>query len=207
MIEDEARAWVGARYGPGAITRMERILEIVTAETRHQNLIAASTIKEGWVRHIVDSAQLLDLVKPSDPDSLWLDIGSGAGFPGLVVAALSERPVWLVEPRRRRAEFLTSAVESLGLGARVRVVADKVQNVSGVAADVVSARAVAPLADLFSWATGCSGLKTRWVIPKGRTAREDMASAYKTWHGVFHVEHSITDPASLIVLASGVARR
>jgi len=207
VTEEEARVWIAARYGSDSVVAMERIVDLVSAEAAHQNLVAPSTLATIWARHIVDSAQLLDLAGPSEPQQLWIDIGSGAGFPGFVVAALSKRAVYLVEPRRRRAEFLVEAVERLGLRDRVTIVRDRIQNVAGVAATVISARAVAPLADLFGWAQACATPATQWIIPKGRSAREDVATARETWHGVFHVEQSITDPASLIVLASGVARR
>ncbi len=207
MTEEEARGWIESRHGAGGVAAMEKIAELVASEAAQQNLVAPSTLAAMWARHIVDSAQLLELASASAPRGVWLDIGSGAGFPGLVVAALSDRPVYLVEPRRKRATFLSEAVETLELGDRVRVLADRIQAVSGVAAHVISARAVAPIADLFAWAHACSTTKTQWILPKGQTAREDVATARETWHGVFHVEHSITDPRSMIVLASGVARR
>ena len=210
MTEDDARAWVAASYGPQSVAAMEELIGLVAGEAQRQNLVAPSTFATMWARHIVDSAQLLNLIErdpAADPSRPWIDIGSGAGFPGLVVAALSQYEVWLIEPRRRRADFLLAAATQLGLSDRVRVVYDRIQAVSGVCASVISARAVAPLSDLFAWSEACATPKTRWIIPKGKTAREDVATARKTWHGVFHVEHSITDPISLIVLASGVARR
>ena len=207
MTEDEARGWITARHGVKGVAAMEHIAAIVLTAAAQQNLVAPSTLASMWSRHIVDSAQLLALAGDGAPSGLWVDIGSGAGFPGLVVAALSDRVVYLVEPRRKRAAFLDEAVAALGLGARVRVITDRVQSVSGIAATVISARAVAPIADLFAWAQACSTKKTQWILPKGQSAREDVATARETWHGVFHVEQSITDAKSLIVLASGVARR
>lgn len=207
MTEDEARAWIAARHGAQGVAAMEQIAAVVMGAATQQNLVAPSTLATMWSRHIVDSAQLLELAGESQPDALWVDIGSGAGFPGLVVAALSDRIVYLVEPRRMRAAFLKDAVEALGLDVRVRVIADRIQAISGVVATVISARAVAPIADLFAWSQACTSKKTQWILPKGQSAREDVATARETWHGVFHVEHSITDPKSLIVLASGVARR
>lgn len=187
---------------------MEHIVALVLAENQQQNLVAPSTLDTIWVRHVVDSAQLLAYAGPSHPSGPWLDIGSGAGFPGLVIAALDPaRFVFLVEPRRKRADFLQHAVDALDLTAQVTIIPDRVQALSGVTASVISARAVAPVGDLFSWSVGSFSNKTRWILPKGQSAREDVASARKTWHGVFHVEHSITDPRSLIVVASEVARR
>ena len=204
MTEDEARGWIAERFGREGEARMADLAQLVIDEASRQNLIAPSTLSAIWERHIVDSAQLIELAKESPGD--WLDIGTGAGFPGLVVAALTDRPTILVEPRRRRAEFLRVAAGALGLSNRVDVIAGKVEAIARPVA-VISARAVAPLGGLFEAAMQCSRRKTLWILPKGRTAREEVAVAQQTWHGVFHVEHSITDAESLIVLAKGVSRR
>lgn len=204
MTEDEAREWIRDRFGVAGERRMADFAELVVGESTRQNLIAPSTLDSIWSRHIVDSAQLIGFAAPQEGD--WLDIGTGAGFPGLVVAALTERRVLLVEPRKRRVEFLEAAARSLGIADRVSVIAGKVETVSEPVA-VISARAVAQLSGLFASALQCSRRKTLWILPKGRTAREEVAVAQQTWHGVFHVEHSITDPESLIVLAKGVSRR
>ncbi|TPG52736.1 16S rRNA (guanine(527)-N(7))-methyltransferase RsmG [Sphingomonas glacialis] len=204
MTEDEARDWVEHSFGALAVTAMHQLIDIVRAESTRQNLVAPSTLEAMWTRHIVDSAQLVRLA-PQD-DRLWLDIGSGAGFPGLVVAALTERPVWLVEPRRRRADFLSDAADAMGMGDRVTVKAARIEDVT-VEAGIISARAVASLDSLFAWGAKCASSATCWILPKGRSALADIAAAQQVWDGVFHVEHSITDPDSLIVLASRVTRR
>jgi 16S rRNA (guanine527-N7)-methyltransferase len=206
VTEDDARTWIADGFGEPALAAMERLVDLISAEAGEQNLVAPSTLPTIWARHIVDSAQLLGYATAADENGLWLDIGSGAGFPGLVIAALTLRPVILVEPRKRRAEFLQRAAEVLDLGDRVTVRCAQVQAVA-VPASVISARAVATLGNLFDWASGCASSPTRWILPKGRSARDEVAVARQAWHGVFHVEHSITDPESLIVLASGVARR
>ena len=204
MTEDDARDWISQRFGSDGLAAMHRLVEIVQAESARQNLIAPSTLAAMWSRHIVDSAQLL-MLAPQD-ESLWLDIGSGAGFPGLVVAALTGRQVWLVEPRRRRADFLAQAAEAMALGARVTVKCARIEEIT-VDAGIISARAVASLDSLFAWGAKCASSATCWILPKGRAALADVAAAQLAWDGVFHVEHSITDPDSLIVLASGVIRR
>ncbi|MGY2734270.1 16S rRNA (guanine(527)-N(7))-methyltransferase RsmG [Sphingomonas sp. UYP23] len=204
MTEDEARDWVEHSFGGPAVTAMLQLIEIVRAESTRQNLIAPSTLEAMWTRHIVDSAQLVRLA-PQD-DRLWLDIGSGAGFPGLVVASLTERPVWLVEPRRRRADFLSDAADAMGISDRVTVKAARIEDVA-VDAGIISARAVASLDSLFAWGAKCASSATCWILPKGRSALADVAAAQQVWDGVFHVEHSVTDPDSLIVLASRVTRR
>ncbi|MDB5673098.1 MAG: rRNA ((527)-N(7))-methyltransferase RsmG [Sphingomonas bacterium] len=204
MTEEEARGWIEERHGAVGLGAMTRLAGLVRDEATRQNLIAPSTLDEIWARHIVDSAQLIPLAE-TYPGS-WLDIGTGAGFPGLVVAALTDRPMWLVEPRKRRADFLSACCDALGVISRTTVVTGKVERVD-VKAAVISARAVASLWELLGAARHCSTWNTLWLLPKGRSAREEIASAQQSWHGAFHVEHSVTDPESLIVIAKEVTRR
>ncbi len=204
MTEEEAREQIRDRFGVPRETAVARFCDLVRAESQHQNLIAASTLDTIWSRHVLDSAQLLDWAGKGG--GAWLDIGTGAGFPGMIVALLTERTVTLCEPRKRRAAFLQEAVEALGVAGRVTVVARKVQGITGRYA-VISARAVAALPDLLAAAHHCATRETRWVLPKGRRAREEVASARKAWHGSFHVERSVTDPDALIVVARGVYPR
>lgn len=204
MTEEEAQRWIADRHGVAGVELMDRLAGLVRDEATRQNLIAPSTLKEMWARHIVDSAQLIPLASASPGN--WLDIGTGAGFPGLVVAALTDRPIWLVEPRKRRADFLSACCDALGVASRATVVTGKVER-AHVQAAVISARAVASLGELLGAAQHCSTWNTLWLLPKGRGAREEIASAQQSWHGAFHVEHSVTDPESLIVIAKEVTRR
>ena len=204
MTEEEARDWIAARHGAAGVNAMARLAALVRDEATRQNLIAPSTLDDIWARHIVDSAQLIPYAKACPGN--WLDIGTGAGFPGLVVALLTDRPIWLVEPRKRRADFLRVSCETLGVAQRTTVVTGKVERAE-VQAAVISARAVASLWELFGAARHCSTWNTVWLLPKGRGAREEIASAQQSWHGAFHVERSVTDPESLIVIAKEVTRR
>lgn len=203
MTEEEAKGWIADRYGAAAVDRLSLLVKHVAAEAVRQNLIAPSTIETIWNRHIVDSAQLLGHAPAA---GRWLDIGSGAGFPGMVLALLGAHDVCLVEPRRRRATFLADLAQALGVESRVDVQCSRVETVK-LQADIITARAVASLDNLFAWSAHVASPATRWILPKGKSALEEVASAKQAWHGVFHVEHSITDPASMIILASGVTRR
>jgi 16S rRNA (guanine527-N7)-methyltransferase len=204
MTEDDARDWISDAFGERGVALMERFVTLVVAEAAQQNLVARSTIDEIWARHVVDSAQLIPLA--NDAPGTWLDIGSGAGFPGIVVGALTGRTVLLAEPRKRRVMFLEQAIAVLGLADRISVVPGKVESLT-VDAGVISARAVAPMIDLFSAADACATQETIWLLPKGQSAREEVAIARRAWHGTFHVEQSLTHEGSLIVVARGVARR
>ncbi|SDA33220.1 16S rRNA (guanine(527)-N(7))-methyltransferase RsmG [Sphingomonas sp. NFR15] len=205
MTEDQARDWINARFGVAGVARMERFVDLVIAESQQQNLIARSTFAEIWTRHVVDSAQLVPFAEHTP--GAWLDIGSGAGFPGLVVAALTDRPVTLAEPRKRRVAFLEAAADALGIAARTSIFAGKVEALKAAPVRVISARAVATLDHLLVGAADLATEETLWLLPKGQSARDEVAIARRAWHGAFHVEQSLTNKESLIVVARGVARR
>jgi 16S rRNA (guanine527-N7)-methyltransferase len=182
--------------------RLEAYAVLLRAESARQNLISASTLDTIWARHILDSAQLLRFEPHRRAN--WVDIGSGAGLPGIVIACLVEGPVTLIEPRKLRAEFLHSAAESLGLTIDVRCA--KTEQVEGKF-DVITARAVAPLPRLLEISHHLSTGKTVWALPKGRKALSELADAKCAWQGAFHVEPSVTDPESYIVVGTGVRAR
>lgn len=203
MTEQEARDWIATRYGETRTATLARFADRIMAETANQNLIAASTIDSIWERHLLDSAQLAPLAAEAGEGD-WIDIGSGAGFPGIVAAILTDRRVVLVEPRGRRATLLSEMASDLGL-ANVVVHQAKIERLaSDRPAAVISARAVARLTALFAIGHRHGDSDTIWLLPKGRSAADELAEAKADWRGMFHVEHSITDPTSSIVVAKGV---
>jgi 16S rRNA (guanine527-N7)-methyltransferase len=183
--------------------RLEQFAQLVLAENARQNLIAASTVADFWNRHILDSLQLLDHA-PKHP-VLWLDIGSGAGLPGIVIAIASAHRLVLVEPRRKRAEFLAHCCEQLGL-TDVAIEQRRVEKLH-IAADVISARAVASLESLFGWAEQIGSGDSRLILPRGANALSELEAARTAWHGDFELVPSVTAPGSGIVLAQHVRRR
>ncbi len=203
MTETEARDWIETRFGSDRTDLLARFVERIVAETVNQNLIAASTIDHIWERHVLDSAQLVPLTGEAVAGD-WIDIGSGAGFPGIVAAILTDRTVVLVEPRARRAELLEAIATDLDL-ANIVVHRARIERLAAERpAAVISARAVARLSALFAIGHRHGGNDTIWVLPKGRSAAAELAEAKADWRGLFHVEHSITDPTSSIVVAKGV---
>lgn len=205
MNEIEARAWIEQRWGADRLAALDRYRELLIGENDRQNLIARSTISSIWVRHLMDSAQLVALVDDKADGGSWVDIGSGAGLPGIVAAILTPRPVIMVEPRRRRVEFLAQVIEDLKLNASVEQ--STIQSSKARSATVISARAVGGLDSLLNWAHGISDSKTIWVLPKGRSAESELVDARQNWHGVFHVEQSLTDSEARIVVAHGINRK
>lgn len=195
--DDEARAWAREQVGVSRETELASFVDMVRDEAANQNLVSASTLEAIWLRHIADSVQLLPLA--AEQPGAWLDIGTGAGFPGMVVAILREEPTWLIEPRRRRATFLRDCAERLGIANRVHVIERKVERVTEVRPSIISARAVAALSPLIASAYPVSNPDTLWLLPKGRSADAEVAEARKAWHGVFRTVPSVTDPEAQIV--------
>ena len=147
VTEAEAQAWLREVLGVDArgMDRLGQLVALLREENERQNLVARGTLPHVWVRHIVDSAQLLHVSRETLPDGEWLDLGTGAGFPGLAIAALQpHRPVTLVDSRRLRTEWLQRAADVLGL-ANVRVVLSRVEDLPSGPHSVISARAFAPL--------------------------------------------------------------
>ncbi|MBA3527012.1 MAG: 16S rRNA (guanine(527)-N(7))-methyltransferase RsmG [Pseudomonadota bacterium] len=176
---------------------LERFAALLREEATRQNLVAASTIHNLWERHILDSAQLVRYEPHAG--AAWIDIGAGAGLPGLVVAALCEGPILLVEPRRLRANFLERAVAELGLADRVTVLAAKAEKAAGQF-DVITARAVARLDRFLELSTHLSTKNSIWVLPKGRSARSELDEARRSWQCEAQSVPSRTDPESEILL-------
>lgn len=204
MDETAARAWVERRFDVPRETmaRLDAFAALLRAENERQNLVSRASLDRLWLRHIADSAQLLAFAPSST--GAWLDLGSGAGFPGLIVAALHGGPVTLVEERRLRALFLARAAASLGV--RVEILQIKAERLAPRRFEVISARAFAPLPRLLALATGFSTTNSVWILPKGRNAATELEALAPSWQGEFRLEPSVTDPDARIIVATGVRR-
>lgn len=204
MDEDRAKAWL-AELGVSRETheRLDQFVALLREENARQNLVSAASLDHVYARHIVDSVQLWRLAPQAKS---WLDLGSGAGLPGLILASLSDAPVTLVESRRLRADWLQRASDALRLG-NVQIHAARLELVRSFPVAVITARAFAPLPKLFALAHRFSTEETLWILPKGRSAAEELASVAATWHGRFHMEPSVTDPDSAIIVAQHVKPR
>ena len=198
--EAEAKAWLEAlpEWDRAAAERLALLVTMLAEENARQNLVAAASLESVWQRHIVDSAQLLTHV-PRETSSPWLDLGTGAGFPGLVIAALRpEVEVIMVESRARRIEWLERARLALGLD-KARIEGKRLELVETVPVRVISARAFAPLDKLIALSARFSTSDTLWLLPKGRSARQELESL-KGWQHMFHVEQSLTDPEAGLII-------
>jgi 16S rRNA (guanine527-N7)-methyltransferase len=202
--EDEARAYVAGLTDDAGMARLDTFAALVLAENQHQNLIAKATELHIWQRHIADSAQLIQNVSretfSANAGGPWLDLGSGPGFPGLVIAALHPNmPVVLVESRGRRIAFLQRAIAALDL-AKCRVEGQRIERVTPFVARAISARAFAPLPKLLDLSAPFSTGATAYVLPKGRSAAMELGSVKPSIRAMFHVKHSLTDPEAGIIV-------
>ena len=206
MIEDEesARSYVAELCDADAVARLDRLADALKAENEQQNLVSRGTIDSLWRRHIADSAQLLELAEPGAGS--WLDLGTGAGFPGLVIAAMRpQRAVVMVESRRKRAGWLTRMRAELGL-VNCRIEGLRLETVEAFPAAVISARAFAPLKQLLALSKRFSTSDTVWLLPKGRSAEQELATLPRKWRKMFHVEQSQTDSEAKILVGQEANR-
>ena len=201
--EGAVRGWLRDALGAdeAAVSRLDKLVLLLREENERQNLVAAATLDQVWVRHIADSAQLLNVSRGTSGP--WLDLGTGAGFPGLVVALLDpSREVVMVESRARRAAWLERMVAHFDLSGS-RVVAARLEMAPTFDAAIISARAFASLERIIALAARFSTPQTRWLLPKGRNGAKELSEMPKSLQTMFHVEQSITDAESVIVVGQG----
>jgi 16S rRNA (guanine527-N7)-methyltransferase len=171
------------------------------------NLVSKRSLQDLWSRHIVDSAQIFQYCPPTA--KLWADFGSGGGFPGIVVAVLAktslpELRVTLVESDLRKATFLRQSVQALSLSADV--LSQRVEAIPPLSADVVSARALAPLSEILALADGHLSAHGIAIFPKGARYAEEIADARKAWSFDVDVLPSLSDSEAAILVIRNIHR-
>lgn len=189
------------------LERLRLFAALLERWTRRINLVAPSTLPDLWRRHIADSLQLWPL-RP-EPCRSWLDLGAGGGLPGLVVAARAAESgttaVALVESDARKSAFLATAAREMGLAVAVHTA--RAEALPPRAADVVSARALAPLDRLIPLALRHGHRETVYLFPKGAQVRSELTAAAARWHSEVNEIASRTDPSATILRMSQIERR
>jgi 16S rRNA (guanine527-N7)-methyltransferase len=194
-----AEQWLIGNLGVSRETldKLALLTDLLIAANDHQNLIARSTVPDIWWRHVVDSAQLYQYADSGE--GRWLDIGAGPGLPGLVLAIIGKHDIHMVESRRLRCTFMEEAISALNLP-NAHVHQTRIEKFESSPFDVITARAFASLSDTLDVARRLSTENTQWVLPKGRSAAEELANLPSTWHKFFHVEQSVSSPDSGIIV-------
>lgn len=199
---DEAEARTRLDVPRGTIALLEGFETLLRSENESQNLVSAASLDQFWSRHVLDSAQLLRFA-PQQGEN-WVDLGTGAGFPGLIVGLLHRSKVVLVESRRLRADFLRRAAALLGIEEKIEILCARAETLPSRPYGVISARAFAPLAKTFAIGARFSTPGTRWILPRGRSAKSELEAAQASWQGDFRLEPSVTDPEAWILVAEQV---
>lgn len=184
-------------------TQLHALAELLRKWNTRINLVAPKTVSELEDRHIADSRQVYDVV--DDPGGKWLDLGSGGGFPGLVIGILAPNlDLTLVESDRRKVAFLRTAIRELGLAAKVE--AARIEDLPPTNADIISARALAPLDRLLFLATPHGHAETTYLFPKGESLADEIAAAEPNWSFTAERIPSRTKAGSVILKLRNVRR-
>lgn len=201
-VEEFARVLNVSRETLQSLSRYEYLLNKWNPSV---NLVSSSSLREVWTRHFLDSAQLFRMVALKRGH--WVDLGSGAGFPGLVIAILAkdtEGSVTLIESDQRKCAFLTTVVRELGLD--VQILTDRIEKATPLQANVLSARALAPLSKLLAHAERHLSPKGTAIFPKGSSWQSEVDDARNYWTFDLETCSSYTDPAAVVLKIKGVIR-
>jgi len=184
------------------VDRLRAYADLLVKWNPRINLVSPDSIPNLWSRHIADSAQLLRFIPQNTPN--LLDVGSGAGFPGLVLAIMGATGVHLVESDQRKCAFLREAARVSGVP--VTVHAERIEKVPPFEAAVVTARALAPLAKLLDWTAPFRADSTICLFLKGLAVEGELTEACKQWTMGIERQQSLTDPSGTILTLREVRR-
>jgi len=209
LAADRARAQELVPVSRETLARLDQLVELLLAWQQTRNLIAASTIPTVWTRHIADSLQLLELAPEA---KTWVDLGSGGGFPGLVLAcALAGRAgarIHLVESTAKKCAFLQAATDALALPAKVHC--ERVENFIPAflsRPEVVMARALAPLPKLLAMAFPLLKKGALGLFLKGQDVGAELTEAAKYWNVAYKLQPTRTDDRGRIVVVESLESR
>lgn len=181
------------------IAKIECVVSLLVEWRQRVNLIGPSEMDHIWRRHVLDSLQLLPFI-PADASTV--DLGSGSGFPGLILGAglsLPDAEIVLIETVGKKCAFLREAISTAGLKARVRQ--GRVENVRDVVADCVTARALAPLPKILAYAEKWFEQGAYGLFPKGRRWEEELTQAQECWKFAYEVIPSLSGDGAILKLS------
>ena len=199
---------VGLNVSRETLDKLETFSELLKRWNPRINLVSTRDIERVWERHIVDSAQIYPHL--AGHDGVWVDIGSGGGFPGIVTAiiATEENPsadVHLIESDQRKCAFLRQVAREIALPITVhakRVEATETKNVS-----IITARAFASVTKILDMTTGLRSEMTKYLLLKGRTYESELTEAEQSWKLKVETIPSRTDPEGTILALTEVCSR
>ncbi len=185
------------------LDRLEAYLAHLEKWQRAINLVGPKTLADPWRRHILDSAQLMPLLPLPHPDLKIADLGSGAGLPGLILAIMTGADVHLIESDQRKATFIREAARVTETPVTVHPA--RIEDVAPLAADVVTARALAPLERLLPWVDRHLKTGGKSLLLKGADADEELTLARKKWTMNISRKRSLSDASGTVFILDDLA--
>jgi 16S rRNA (guanine527-N7)-methyltransferase len=185
--------WISSR---GEEIKFQNYAELLTDWNQKFNLVAPSTLPHIWSRHFLDSAQLFPFI-PKKPHQILADLGSGAGFPGLVLSLMGVKNVHLIESTGKKADFLRAVINELELDAVVHQC--RIEEMRDFKADIITARALAPLKELFPLAARLMKKDSLCLFLKGQKAQEELTESKKYWMFDCSATQSLSDPSGSVL--------
>ena len=221
---------LGINVSRETLQRLETYASLLVKWQDKINLVGPATLPDLWHRHFLDSAQLVPLLSsrgrslsstqpsveratptPTLPQlgggGVLVDLGSGAGFPGLVLAILTDWEIHLVDSDQRKCAFLCQVALDCGVLKRVTIHAKRIEQVTGIAVDAVTARACAPLEDLLGLAAPFAGESGACLFLKGAQVEEELTAAERHWTMRLERRASVTDPSGSILIVTHLRRK
>ena len=186
-------------------SKLEAFADLVRKWNPKINLVSKNSLDDLWQRHILDSVQVFEL---AEGEGHWVDLGSGGGFPGIVVAILNQEAqtfqVTMVESDQRKCAFLRTAIRELSLTALVKT--ERIEQLDGLEADILSARALADLTQLLDFTELHLNPDGIVLFPKGQNWQSEDSDAKKVWTYALEAIESKTNPAAAILKIKNIAR-
>ena len=193
MTEDKAIKYLLGNVSRETFEKFETVQQQLIQWSKRFNLVAPSSLPQFWVRHVLDSVQLYGLAPKAAKN--WLDLGSGAGFPGIILAIMiTQRPgakMTLIEANGKKASFLRHLAREVG--APVQVLQQRIEAVEPFTTEVITARALSSLSDLLEYSLPFCDKNTLLVLPKGKQVEAELSAAQNNWKLQFSSHSSITD--------------
>jgi 16S rRNA (guanine527-N7)-methyltransferase len=185
--------------------KLAAFAELVRKWNPKINLVSKNSLDDLWQRHILDSVQVFEL---AEGEGHWVDLGSGGGFPGIVVAILNQEAqtfqVTMVESDQRKCAFLRTAIRELGLTALVKT--ERIEQLDGLGADILSARALADLTQLLDFTELHLNSDGTALFPKGQNWRSEDSDAKQVWSYALEAVESKTNPTAAILKIKDITR-
>lgn len=191
------------------LSRLETFVKLLTEWQQRLNLVSNRSLADVWQRHIADSAQLFEYIDKEN--AIVYDFGSGAGFPGMVLAVLAAESklhlkLKLIESTTKKTVFLNVVKEALNLE-NVEVINNRIENLKFSPADYITSRALAALPEILAYAYPLSSSRTKLILPKGRTYQAELGDAQKKWNFKHRIIPNKISSDGVILMVENLRRK